>query len=139
MNLVRAMTEAFPSAEQLRCFNHMRRNIKTKLVRDIKLTPAVSEDILCDIFGRRVEDQLVSGLVNASDESAFQEQLLSLECKWNTLEEKHGSPKDKPGFFLWFTKYCSNTIVKNMLKTRSCESRFRTRCKNKSTALLYQQ
>ena len=62
VNLVQAMTEAFPSAEQLRCFNHMRRNIKNKLVRDIKLAPAVSEDILCDIFGRRVEDQLVAVL-----------------------------------------------------------------------------
>eukprot|EP00118_Oscarella_pearsei_P020416 m.221086 g.221086 ORF g.221086 m.221086 type:complete len:669 (+) comp39954_c1_seq15:519-2525(+) len=111
-NLVRAMSHAFPQAEQLRCFLHVRRNLKDKLNR-LDLPPGVIQEILHDIFGDSLKTD--ESLVDSPNDELFNERLLSLKGKWDSLEQKHGRPNQACEFYLWFEKYQSETFRKHMI------------------------
>jgi heme/copper-type cytochrome/quinol oxidase subunit 4 len=49
--LVQALQTNFPFATQLRCFLHMRRNIKSKL-HELNMTSSAILVIISDIFGK---------------------------------------------------------------------------------------
>lgn len=69
-SLVQALKSCLPWAQQLRCFLHMRRNLKTKL-NELHITSASSSTILADIFGKVDGTTFQEGLVDASSEESF--------------------------------------------------------------------
>ena len=109
-SLVQALKANFPWAHQLRCFIHMRRNIKTKL-QDLKISASVSSVILGDIFGGSDGSSFQEGLVDANDEVAFFTQLSDLKSKWEELEQV-----EEPKCFQWFEKYEAKVFVGTMIK-----------------------
>ena len=75
----------FGFAQCLTCFIHVRRNIKAKLT-EFNVPSQLSVKILDDIFGRRIGDTFVEGLVDATDDEDFQEKLESVQQSWSSLE-----------------------------------------------------
>ena len=106
------MSDCFPSALQLRCFNHVRRNVKDKLQRDLELPPAVASEILQDIFGWGDIDEC---LANAINSEKFMDMLVSFAYKWNSLERKHGRQDQNPSFHQWFSNYKAENFIAHMI------------------------
>lgn len=106
------MMDNFPEAIQLRCFNHVRSNIKDKLMKDLKLPSAVTLEILADIFGKSDKDDC---LANASNKDSFVSQMKALMYKWNNAEERYGLPGEKPHFYSWFARYQAPVFIENMI------------------------
>ena len=100
-SLIQALKSSFPWALQLRCFLHMRRNIKSKL-NDLHVSTASSFIIMEDIFGKSDSTTFQEGLVDAPDAEQFFVQLESIEDKWNELER--ADTNQPPEFFGWFKK-----------------------------------
>ena len=79
------MQDLFHEAVHLRCFRHVRENILAKL-RELNLTPSAQDEIISDIFGKKIspnEQQL--GLVD-STETEYEEKLSTLKDRWDLLE-----------------------------------------------------
>ena len=114
-SLVQALKSCFPWAQQLRCFLHMRRNIKAKL-NELNVSSASKSIILVDIFGKNDGTNFQEGLVDAASEGLFYSQLESVEKKWNELELIDS--KCEPKFFNWFQKYESSVFATAMIKPK---------------------
>ena len=110
--LVQALKANFPWAQQLRCFLHMRRNIKSKL-SDLNITPTSSAVILSDLFGKSDGTNFEEGLVDAEDESSFFSYLTEMEVKWKQLEQV-----EEPKFYDWFQKYAARVFAEAMIKPK---------------------
>ena len=95
-----AFSHEFGFAQRLTCFIHFRRNIKTKL-SECNIPSALSLKILNDIFGRRIGDTFVEGLVDANNDDDFQEKLASVQESWRSLEQP--STCDLEKFIDYFT------------------------------------
>ena len=109
--LIKAFRLLFPKAAHLRCTNHLRQNIKDKL-RDLNCsTQSVCNEILADIFGRRVGSHFESGLVDSDSSSSFNKALKVLEPKWNNLEGSCNLSKTDPHFHSWFVEYKAHDIT----------------------------
>ena len=113
--LVEALKSSFPWAQQLRCFLHMRRNIKSKL-NELRFTSASLSLVLADLFGMNDGTTFREGLVDASDEKDFFLKLKNMEKKWNYLEQKDSKQQTK--FFCWFQKYEARAFSDAMIKPR---------------------
>lgn len=114
-SLVQALKSSFPWAQQLRCFLHMLRNLKSKLT-ECHVSSSSSMAIIADIFGRSDGTSFREGLVDASNESTFFTQLESMEKKWNKLE--NADSKQKPKFHYWFVKYEACVFADAMIKSK---------------------
>ena len=114
-SLVQALKSNFPWAQQLRCFLHMRRNLKSKL-SEYHVTSMSSLIILADIFGKNDGTNFHEGLVDASNEGEFFVELESMEKKWNEMEE--ADSKQQPKFYNWFVKYEGQVFADAMIKPR---------------------
>lgn len=112
-SLVQALKSNFPWAQQLRCFLHMRRNLKSKL-NEYHVTSTSSSIIMADIFGKNDGTNFHEGLVDAPNEKAFFTQLENMKKKWNELEQ--GDSKQQPKFFNWFVKYEGQVFADTMIK-----------------------
>ena len=78
--LVKALRDVFLERTiHLRCFIHMKDNIRRKLT-DL-LVPA----IVRYIFGSQQGTVYVKGILDASDEEDFDQRLLMLKEKWDSL------------------------------------------------------
>ena len=86
--------------------------IKDKLVKDLNLPPAVTSEILADIFGQSDKDDC---LANASNEDLFVADMKALMYKWSNAEEKHGRPGEKPQFYSWFARYQAPVFIEYMI------------------------
>lgn len=84
--MIKALEISFPKAVYLRCTNHLRQNIKDKL-RSLSLPPSVSQEIIADIFGKRVGSHFEAGLVDAESEALFAKMLSMAKTRWNNLEK----------------------------------------------------
>ena len=71
----------FGFAQRLTCFIHVRRNLKDKLA-ECNIPVDLSQKILDDAFGKKLGSVFVEGIVDASDDSDFQ----------NKLDAKHSQP-----------------------------------------------
>ena len=69
-----AFTHEFGFLQHLTCFIHVRKNIKDKL-SECSVPLSLSQQILDDIFGKRIGGTLMEGIVDASDDSDFQNKL----------------------------------------------------------------
>jgi len=72
--LIDAFSHSFPSAVQLRCFIHFKRNISEKL-REYGIPSSVAEEFLADIFGKHEGSSYYAGLVDSVSVSQFHERL----------------------------------------------------------------
>ena len=63
----------------------MRKNIKDKL-SECSIPSSLSQQILDDIFGKRIGSTLVEGIINASDDSDFQSKLDNCLQSWHSFE-----------------------------------------------------
>lgn len=93
--MIKALEISFPKAVHLRCTNHLRQNIKDKL-RSLSLPPSVSQEIIADIFGKRVGSHFEAGLVDAESEALFAKMQKhdgiiwkKLQCNSNTATVSH--------------------------------------------------
>ena len=84
--IVKALEALFPgSLIHLRCFVHMRDNIRRKL-SDLLLPLSSQNSILHDILGSQQGTVYTKGLLDAMSESEFEQHLDTLKSKWDRLE-----------------------------------------------------
>ena len=112
-SLTQALKSSFPWAQQLRCFLHMRRNIKSKL-HELNVSTGSSLAIVEDIFGKSDSTTFHEGLVDASSTGQFFSQLEGMEDNWNNLE--CADTKQPSKFFCWFKKNQSCVFASCMIK-----------------------
>ena len=112
--LIEAFTHNFPSARQLRCFLHLKKNFLSKL-RDNGIPPAVSQEFISDIFGKRIGGTYEEGLVDSLDSADFNSRLQSCRDVWNARELCYLGP-GQTSFFDYFVKYHASTVCHTMLK-----------------------
>ena len=117
--LYTAMKNVFHEAVHLRCFRHVRENILAKL-RELNLTQSAQDEIISDIFGKKIsatEQQL--GLVD-STETEFEEKLSTLKDRWDLLELRNrrmlANEGGEPKFYRWFLQYKAQDMKLCMLK-----------------------
>ena len=123
--LIKAFDICFPKVIHLRCVNHLSQNVKKKL-SEMKVPPAVSKELLADIFGHQVGSQLELGIIDAPSEASYLKSLDRVKAKWNNLEQSYLPSNEDPQFFTWFCRYKSHDIVKCVLP----EVRYRAGFKN---------
>lgn len=75
----------------LRCFIHMKDNIRRKLI-ELLLPEHAREEIVKDIFGTQCGTVFVKGIVDAESMEDFDCRLLQLETKWSRIEKATKNP-----------------------------------------------
>ena len=80
-------------AQHLTCFIHIRRNLKDKLA-ECNIPVDLSQKILDDVFGKKLGSVFVEGIVDASDDSDFQNKL---ECCYTDLAQLQLAKHSQPG------------------------------------------
>ena len=84
--IVISLEALFPdNPVHLRCFVHMRDNIRRKL-SDMLFPHSAQNIIFRDILGSQQGSVYTKGLVDAMSISEFEQNLDSLKSKWNKLE-----------------------------------------------------
>ena len=81
-----AFCHEFGFSQQLTCFLHVRRNIKAKLA-DCSIPSSLSTKILDDIFGKRIGGVFAEGLIDADNDTDFQNKLDYLVVLADTADE----------------------------------------------------
>lgn len=112
--LIKAFSQQFPRAVHLRCFRHMKGDIRRKLTVDLKLPEGVAGLFVADIFGCKVGPTFHEDLVDSISEDDFFANLASVKNKWQKLQDNHNS--SGVSFYEWFLQYHAEEIVKTMLK-----------------------
>ena len=82
-NLASAFSQVFPNAQHLCCDIHMRENVKRKLV-EFAISGHTASEIMCDIFGKEINDEVEGGLIHCSSAEEFDSDLQSTTSKWKT-------------------------------------------------------
>ena len=125
INLVAVGTDGDPAMEKaiaavfpdtlihLRCFIHMKDNIRRKLT-ELLLPQSVREDIIRDIFGFQHGSTYTQGILDAEDPADFDGRLASLQVKWEELETT-AHPHQRPCFYNWILRYEANVMKSSMI------------------------
>ncbi len=112
-SLASAFGHAFPFSQRLLCFIHVKRNIKEKC-SEYLIPSELTQRILDDVFGKRVGDTFLEGLVDASDEDF----LIKMETVITMWEESEtSSSSNLSGFVNWFKSNKTHVIRDHMLKS----------------------
>ena len=112
--LVNALFAVFSShLIHLRCFLHMKDNIRRKLT-DMVFPESIRERIIHDIFGMQQGTIYVKGLLDAADVHEFDYKLSRLEEKWNGIEQSLYPNKD-PCFYNWLVKNEADVMKTSMI------------------------
>lgn len=112
--IVKALRGVFSNSTlHLRCFIHMKDNIRRKL-SDLLLPESTREEIVRDIFGTHQGTVYIKGLLDAADRSKFDHHLLSLKEKWDELEYSINPHKD-PQFYHWLLKNEAEDMKSSMI------------------------
>ena len=80
-----AFTHEFGFSQHLTCFIHVRKNLEDKL-SECSVPSSLSQQILDDIFGKRLGGTFVEGIVDASDDADFQSKLENCLRSWRNFE-----------------------------------------------------
>ena len=83
--LIKAFHVCFPQATHLRCTNHLRQNVKDKLL-SFGVSQSDSSECLADIFGVQKGSKFEHGLIDANLKASFDTALEHLKHHWNNLE-----------------------------------------------------
>ncbi|VDI50594.1 Hypothetical predicted protein [Mytilus galloprovincialis] len=111
--LTNAALMAFEGHTQLRCFNHMRKNIQNKLI-NMGVSLHNRSLILADIFGKSESASIkILGLVDSLTHAEFDIKVNSLKDKWENMS---------PGFLKWFKTYQEETFKQTMIQTIRSEA-----------------
>ena len=102
----------FHYAVHLTCFIHCRRNVKCQL-QALDYPESAIKEVLDDIFGCQQGSIFSEGLVDSSNEEEFTQKLEVLEKQWYELEKAHNA---RQGFYDWFVRNKSTTIMQTMIK-----------------------
>ena len=78
-----AFKHEFGFAQRLTSFIHVRRNLKDKLAQ-CNIPVDLSQKILDDVFGKKLGSVFVEGIVDASDDSDFQNKLDAVTQVWHS-------------------------------------------------------
>lgn len=111
--LADAFGHEFTFSQRLTCFIHVRRNVKEKC-SNCNIPSNLTNKIMDDIFGSKVGDTFVEGLVDALDDSDFQVKLDTVITNWRS--ESVSSSADVEGFINWFNTNKLTVIRDTMLK-----------------------
>ena len=110
--LIDAFGHSFPSAMQLRCFIHFKRNISEKL-KEYGIPAKVAEEFVDDIFGKHTGSTYNEGLVDANSEEEFKDRLSKCEAVWNAREAPYAGARG-PQFYNYFLRYKSGVVCHSM-------------------------
>ena len=114
--LVKAFTQQFKFAIHLRCFRHMKQDVRRKLNTDMGFPTDIIAEFLADIFGSREGPTFFEGLVDSRSEKEFDSKLSLLQEKWESFEKLRQKKSDgQIAFFTWFKKYHAEEIKSTML------------------------
>ena len=114
--LVKAFKQQWHHAIHLRCFRHMKQDIKRKLSHDMSLPESAISDIISDLFGVKTGPMFHEGLVDSKSESEFDTNLLLLKDQWEKFEDVYAKSTGKQHMFhTWFTKYHAEEMKQTML------------------------
>ncbi len=111
-SLIDSFSHSFPTAVQLRCFIHMKKNVAEKL-KECGLPTSVAQEIISDIFGKHCGSTYSEGLVDATSVEHFDERLAKCEEVWNAREMPY-APLGGPRFFDYFRRYKSSAVCYTM-------------------------
>ena len=81
------------------CSVHVHQNIKQKC-NELQIPSDLSQKILNDIFGIKIGDLFVEGIVDAMDDDDFQKKLDTVIAAWE--DHAVSSTADVNGFIRWF-------------------------------------
>ena len=73
--LVKAFKQQLQFAVYLRCFRHMRQDIKWKLTADKGFPSDIASEVLADIFGNKERPIYFKGLVGCNSKNEFDSKL----------------------------------------------------------------
>ena len=110
--LIDAFKHEFGFAQHLTCFIHVRRNVRDKLC-EYNISSHLSNEMLDDIFGKKMGSVYVKGLVDSIDTEDFEEKAGKLLEKWRNSE--HTSASDIEGFINWFQTFKMPVIRDSMI------------------------
>ena len=112
--IVKAVRATFPERIiHLRCFIHMKDNIRRKLT-ELLLPELIREEIIRDIFGFHQGAISVKGILDASDSTDFDRRLLHLKIKWDEFEKSAHSHQD-PLAHQWIVDNVSDVMKESMI------------------------
>ena len=111
--LIEALSHNFPSAKQLRCFIHLKRNITEKL-KERGIPSFEMQEFIADIFGKQSGSVYQEGLVDSNKED-FDTRLENCTSSWIEREARY-RPDDRVSFFDYFSSQYARTIRHTMLK-----------------------
>ena len=101
--IVKALDAVFYSKIiHLRCFIHMKDNIRSKLV-DFLYPKSIREEIIRDIFGQQQGTTYIKGLLDSTSSIDFDERISSLKPQWEELEPS-AHPERYPVIYDWLIK-----------------------------------
>lgn len=83
--LSNALAHEFGFAQRLTCFIHYRRNLKEKL-SERNIPPEPSQKIIDDVFGKKLGDVFMEGVVDAPDDRDFENKIEALIQSWRSCE-----------------------------------------------------
>ena len=114
--IVKSLEALFPdNLIHLRCFVHMRDNIRCKL-SGMLLPQSLQNSILLDIFGSQQGTVYTKGLLDAISKSEFEQNLGTLKSKWNKLElSVH--PDNPPEFHNWLLRNEAHIMKESMISS----------------------
>ena len=84
--LVKEFKRQLQFAVHLRCFRHMKQDIKRKLTSDMGFPSDIASEVLADIFGNKEGPTFFEGLVDCNSEDEFDSKLSMLEERWEEFE-----------------------------------------------------
>ena len=105
--LAETFTHEFASSQHLTCFIHARRNVQK--CTDYHIPSDVSQKILDDIFGIKLGDTFVEGLVDVSGDEDFQRKLDHMTSSWQNCSVP--SSANVGSFVRWFCSSLSGKSV----------------------------
>ena len=80
-----AFNKQFKFAIQMKCFRHVRQNIRRKLTSNMGVEESKAAEILSHIFSKKSGANFNEGLIDAESESASEQKLSSFSLIWNYI------------------------------------------------------
>ena len=106
--LVGGFNEHFEKCTHLLCEIHLKKNIEERLL-SLNIKGEIKQNIIADIFGRKIGDVFESGISDAKDADELTAMLDSIECKW-AAAHRNGQV-----FHKWFLEKKAKEFAENVI------------------------
>ena len=84
-NVYQPFVDLFPPATHLLCDLHMKNNIQSRL-SDLKFNITEKDEVMCDVFGKRLGDYVKKDLVDSEPVEKFDNIVVEIKNKWMKFE-----------------------------------------------------